>query len=94
MMKLSLCALLAGVVTFGSLGMTVVAQDEKKPTPEERFKKLDKDSDGMLTLEEYKGKAEGEKATKAEERFKKMDKDSDGKLTLDEYKAGPGKKKS
>lgn len=94
MMKISLCAFLAGIVSLNVLGLSAFAEDKPKPSPEERFKKLDKDSDGSLTLEEFKGKAEGEKATKAEDRFKKLDKDSDGKLTLEEFKAGAGKKKS
>jgi Ca2+-binding EF-hand superfamily protein len=69
--------------------------EEKKPVdPEEAFKKMDKDKDGKLTLEEFKGKRTGEMATKAEARFKKMDKDSDGKVTLEEFKAGQPKKKA
>ena len=68
------------------------AADKPKPTPEERFKKLDKDSDGAISETEYLGKLEGEAATKAKERFKKVDKNSDGKLSLEEYSA-VGKKK-
>jgi hypothetical protein len=63
--------------------------EEKKPVdPEVAFKRMDKDSDGKLTLEEFKGKRTGDMATKAETQFKKMDKDSDGKVTLEEFKAG------
>ena len=54
---------------------------------------MDKDSDGKLSLAEFKGKREGEKATKAEEQFKAKDKDKDGFLTLEEFKAGGKKKK-
>jgi hypothetical protein len=66
---------------------------DKRPTPEEAFKKLDTNSDGTVSLEEFKAGPRGKKdAAKAEEAFKKMDKDSDGKLTLDEFKArGPKK---
>ena len=63
---------------------------EKKPfDPEKVFKRLDKDGDGALTLEEFKGKREGEAAEKAEKAFKAKDKDGDGKLTLEEFKARP-----
>jgi phage terminase small subunit len=66
---------------------------DKRPTPEEAFKKLDANADGTVSLEEFKASPRGKKdATKAEEAFKKMDKDSDGKLTLDEFKARAAKK--
>ena len=71
----------------------LTAQEKKKPDPEEQFKKMDKNSDSKLSLDEFKGKRTGDKATKAEEQFKKRDKDSDGFLSLEEFKAG-GKKKA
>ncbi len=68
--------------------------EEKKPMdPEVAFKKMDKDSDGKLTLEEFKGKKKDDALAKAETRFKKLDKDSDGKVTMEEFKAGQGKPK-
>ena len=58
---------------------------------------MDKDSNGELTAEEFKGKRDGEKAERAAKRFKKLDADSSGTLSLEEFKAGfakrPGKKK-
>lgn len=66
------------------------AQD-KKPNPEEAFKKMDKNGDSKVSLEEFKGKREGDKAAAAEKQFKAKDKDSDGFLTLEEFKA-PAKK--
>lgn len=69
------------------------AKGEGKPkmNPEEAFKKLDKDADGSVSLEEFKASPKGQKdPAKAEESFKKKDKDSNGKLTLEEFKAhGP-----
>jgi hypothetical protein len=60
----------------------------QRMTPEESFKKLDTNSDGSLSLDEYKANPRFQKdASKAEEGFKKADKDADGKMTLDEYKA-------
>ena len=79
--------------TAGVFATPVAAQDEKKGDPEARFKRLDKDGDGKLTLEEFKGNRTGEKAEQAEKQFKRIDKDGDSKLTLDEYKAGQRKKK-
>ena len=68
------------------------AADEKpKRDPEAAFKKMDANTDGFLSLEEFTGKKKD--ATKAETQFKKRDKDGDGKLSLDELKA-PGKKAS
>ncbi len=82
-MRRSIAMALALVVGFGSVS-AVFAQDKK--SPEEQFKKLDKDGDSKLTLEEFVGKKKDEAKTKAEEIFKKKDKDSDGKLTLEEFK--------
>jgi Ca2+-binding EF-hand superfamily protein len=55
---------------------------------EAQFKKLDTNSDGTLSLDEYKAGPEGVKdLAKAEAKFKKLDTNSDGVLSLDEYKA-------
>jgi Ca2+-binding EF-hand superfamily protein len=67
------------------LCVPALAQEKKAADPAETFKKLDKDSDGKVSLAEFKGKREGDKATKAEEQFKKRDKNSDGFLTLEEF---------
>lgn len=64
---------------------------EKKPqaSPEERFKKLDKDGNGSLSLDEFRGKKSAEEASEA---FKKLDTNGDGSLSLEEFSAA-GKKK-
>ena len=67
--------------------------DKPKPNFEEMFKKMDKDADGAVSLEEYKAVAGKKDPVKAEETFKKKDKNSDGKLTIDEFKPQPGKGK-
>jgi hypothetical protein len=68
---------------------------EKKPaaSPADRFKAMDKDSDGSLTETEYLGKRTGEAATKGKEQFAKRDANKDGKLSLEEFSAGGKKKK-
>lgn len=62
-----------------------------KQTPEEHFKKLDKDKNKKLTLSEVVGQKEGEAKSKAQRLFRSKDKNNDGKVTLEEFK-GKGKK--
>jgi Ca2+-binding EF-hand superfamily protein len=52
------------------------------------FKRLDKDGDGKLTIDEYRGKKE---ASEVEAKFKGLDKDNDGKLSAEEFAAGAAK---
>ena len=66
---------------------TMGAEEKKKPEPEEVFKKRDKNSDGFLTWEEFKGKVEGEKEAAAKKQFEAKDADKDMKLSLEEFKA-------
>jgi len=73
---------------------------KKRPDPEKVFKKLDADSSGSVSLEEFKaGPRAKEDPAKAEEIFKKIDKDGNGELSLEEFKShrpphrrGPGKR--
>lgn len=60
----------------------------KKPTPEEVFAKLDANSDGNVSLEEFKQSPKAKKnEAKAGEMFLKIDGNSDGNITLEEFKA-------
>ncbi len=68
--------------------------DKGKPkmSPEEMFKKLDKDANGSVSKEEFMASPGAKKdATKAGERFTSMDKDSNGSLSKEEMT--PKKKK-
>ena len=65
-------------------------KDKPKVSPEERFKKLDKDGDGSLSIDEFRGKKTADEAAEA---FKKLDANGDGKITLEEFTAPQGKKK-
>lgn len=68
------------------------ADGDKKPapSPEERFKKLDKNGDGSLDLSEIRTKKDDD--TTAEKKLKDLDKNGDGKVSLEEFTAGPAKR--
>jgi Ca2+-binding EF-hand superfamily protein len=67
--------------------------DKPKRSPEEAFKKLDANSDGSVTAEEFKAGPLAKRAPdRADAFFKSHDKDNDGKLSLEEYKTRPAKK--
>ncbi len=82
-----------------SFGEEAPAKPEKPkaPNPEKAFKKLDADSNGSLSLEEFKASPRAKKnEAKAEELYKKMDADSKDGVSLAEFTAGmaaPGKGK-
>ena len=93
-MKKILSILLLAAVSFGVAGVVSAADKPKdKPDAAARFKKIDKDGNGKVSLEEFVGKKEGDKKTAAEKAFGKKDKDGDGSLTLEEFSAKPKKKK-
>jgi len=56
-----------------------------KLTPEEAFKKLDKNGDGKLSLTEFVGRTKGARMEKREFVFKAKDANNDGFLTLEEF---------
>jgi len=74
----------------------------KRPNPEKLFAKIDTDSSGSLSLDEFKASPMGKRnEAKAEEIYKKMDKDSADGVSLEEFKShtpgkgkGKGKKKA
>lgn len=82
-----------------SLVVTAFAADgaKKDRDPAKFFQKKDANSDGFLSLEEFKTGMPEKAAAKAEGRFKSLDTSGDGKVSLDEFKAGmkdhPKKKK-
>jgi len=67
----------------------VMAADKPKKDPEVAFKKLDTNSDGKVSKDEYKAKAKD--AEKADKAFAKLDKNSDGFLSLEEFTPKPKK---
>lgn len=83
---------LAAVVVVVMFSLPVVAADKEKKghhmDAEARFKMLDTNGDGKLSVEEFVGKAEGKRAEAMKKHFAKLDTDGDGSLSLDEFKAG------
>ncbi len=66
-----------------------------KADPEKMFKKLDANSDGKVTSEEFMASPAAKKdAAKAEASFGKKDKNGDKSLDLAEFSAAGGKKKN
>ena len=62
------------------------AADKPKPDLDATFKKLDANSDGKLTEEEFLGKRKGDAIEKGKMQFKRLDKNSDASLSLEEFK--------
>ena len=65
----------------------------KAPDPQKAFSRKDANSDGSLTLDEYKTGMKDKQLEKADKRFKKIDTNGDGKVSFDEFKAGMPKPK-
>lgn len=83
-----------GCLVSGLLAPTTVAAQEKKaPDPAKIFARKDANSDGSLTLDEFKTGLKDKALEKADKRFKKIDTNGDAKLSLDEFKAGIPPKK-
>lgn len=91
----SILSALALGTAFATAADEAAKPEKKKADPEAMFKKLDADSNGAVSLEEFKAGPMGKKdPAKAEETFKKKDANNDGALSLDELKARGGKKKA
>jgi Ca2+-binding EF-hand superfamily protein len=68
-------------------------KEKPKMDPEKAFAKMDANSDGSISKEEFMASPAAKKdAAKAEKGFAGKDKDGDGKITKEEFMA-PGKKK-
>ncbi|MDP1588111.1 MAG: EF-hand domain-containing protein [Prosthecobacter sp.] len=68
-------------------------KDKPKLSPEEMFKRVDKDGNGSVSKEEYMAGPGKKDAAKGAERFGKLDKNADGSLSKEEFAAGATKKK-
>ncbi len=69
-------------------------KEKPKMDPAKAFAKLDTNSDGSLSKEEFMASPQAKKdAAKAEKAFGGKDKDKDGKISKEEFTAAPKKKK-
>ena len=94
MRRAFLAASVAAVVSAAcALPVAIAAEPKKGPDPEKLFAKKDGNSDGSLTLEEFKTGLKDKALEHADKRFKKLDTSGDSKLSLDEFKAGMQPKK-
>ncbi|MBJ7327969.1 MAG: EF-hand domain-containing protein [Chthoniobacterales bacterium] len=67
--------------------------DKPKADPTKAFAKMDANSDGTVTKEEFMATPKAQKdPEKAAKKFGKMDTDANGSLSLDEFKASAVKK--
>jgi Ca2+-binding EF-hand superfamily protein len=80
----------AAIIAADSVGFAAQA---KAPDPQKLFARKDANSDGFLSLEEYKTGMKDKQLEKADKRFKKIDSNGDGKVSFDEFKAGMPKPK-
>ena len=51
------------------------------------FRKLDRDKNGRVSLQEFRGKRKGKKARRARKRFVKLDRNGNGSLSAKEMGA-------
>ena len=66
--------------------------DKPKADPAKAFAKIDANSDGSVTKEEFVASPRGQKdPEKAAKKFTKMDADANGSVSLDEFKASASK---
>ncbi len=92
-MRCSLSLRMLAVAVIGSCCLTGFAADKPKKDrdPAKFFQKKDADSDGFLTLQEFKAGMPEKAADKAGARFLKLDTNGDDKVSLDEFKTGMDK---
>lgn len=79
-----------------SIGLSQVASAEDAPKKGKggggMFAKLDANSDGKLSLDEFTAGKTGDALEKAKKRFTKLDADNDGSVTKEEMKAAHANK--
>lgn len=100
-MRLVKMLLLAAAFSFAFSGIAL-AQDQAKPVKvtktmqkcEAKFKAMDKDGKGYITLDEFITGCKHCNKNKREASFKEKNLKGDGKLTLDEFCAKKSKAKS
>lgn len=77
----------AGLVAVGTVHAAEGKGKKKGASIEKMFKKKDANSDGKVTIEEFKAGLPAERSAKADKHFARIDKNGDGGVTLEEFKA-------
>jgi len=85
--------LILTVLALAATESVALAAPGKAVDPQKIFTKKDANSDGSLTLDEYKSGMKNKQLENADKRFKKIDSNGDGTLSFDEFKAGMPKPK-
>jgi Ca2+-binding EF-hand superfamily protein len=85
--------LILTVLALAATGSVTLAAPDKAPDPQKMFSRKDTNSDGSLTLDEFKTGMKDKQLENADKRFKKIDTNGDGKVSFDEFKAGMTKPK-
>ncbi len=82
-LKLSLCVFALCAITISNAQQ----RGKKRANPEKIFQKLDTNSDGVLSPEEFKDQRQREdlKQEVMDERFKTLDSDDNGTVSLEEF---------
>jgi Ca2+-binding EF-hand superfamily protein len=88
-----LSTLVLTILALAATESVALAAPGKTVDPQKIFTKKDANSDGSLTLEEFKTGMKDKQLENADKRFKKSDSNGDGKLSFDEFKAGMPKPK-
>ena len=92
-MRINKWTLFFAAVALTGLNSIASAAPNKAGDPQKTFAKKDTNSDGFLTVDEFKGGMKDKQLKNADKKFKKSDTSGDGKLSFDEFKAGMPKPK-
>jgi Ca2+-binding EF-hand superfamily protein len=80
--------LILTVLAMAATGSITLAAPNRAPNPQKMFSRKDANSDGSLTLDEFKTGMKDKQLENADRRFKKIDTNSDGRVSFDEFTAG------
>ena len=94
-MKLNTVKLGLLTLSLFAFSLSTSAQEKKEPNFEKMLKRFDADSNGSISLDEFKSAKRKKEvpAERLEKKYARLDADENGKLTLAELKENWGKGK-